>query len=79
MLDGDYFETEVPVGSVAYEDQFPESERNDFPKCRLRYWQMGEIITAIAFAGFSIERLIKEPRWDCHQQIPGTFSFIARK
>lgn len=63
----------------AYEKTFPENERNEFPKCLLRYWTMGEIITYFASVGFIIEKLVEGPRFDSHQNIPGEFTLIAHK
>lgn len=44
-LTGSYFDNTLQLGEVAYEKYFSEDERNEFPKCLLRYWTMGEIIT----------------------------------
>ncbi|WP_346888028.1 class I SAM-dependent methyltransferase [Clostridium sp. UBA1056] len=78
-LTGDYFENTLQVAEVAYEKTFPENERNEFPKCLLRYWTIGEIITYFASAGFIIEKLVEGPRFDSHQNIPGEFTLIAHK
>jgi SAM-dependent methyltransferase len=78
-LDGDYFDNELRVGEVAYEKYFPENEQDKFPKCLLRYWTMGEIITSFASAGFVIEKLVEGPRFDSHKNIPGEFTLVASK
>lgn len=78
-LTGDYFEDTLQIGEVAHEKFFKENERINFPKCLLRYWTMGEIITSFASAGFIIEKLIEGPRFDSHKNIPGEFTLIASK
>ena len=40
---------------------------------------MGEIISAIASAGFIIEKLAEGPRFDSHKNIPGEFTQVASK
>lgn len=64
---------------VAYEKFFPISEKNEFPKCLLRYWTMGEIISSFATVGFIIEKLVEGPRFDSHKNIPGEFTLVASK
>ena len=78
-LTGDYFENELQVGEVAYEKFFPINEKNEFPKCLLRYWTMGEIISSFATVGFIIEKLVEGPRFDSHKNIPGEFTLVASK
>ena len=51
-LTGDYFENTLQIGEVAHAKFYPDNERNEFPKCLLRYWTMGEIISSFASAGF---------------------------
>lgn len=79
QLTGDYFNNELTLGEVAYESYFNDEERLDFPKCLLRYWTMGEIITSFALAGFVIEKLDEGPRFDEHKNLPGEFTLIAFK
>lgn len=78
-LEGNYFESELCVGEVAYKKLFLDDEGGEFPDCLLRYWTMGEIITAFASAGFIIERLIEGPRFDEYKNIPGDFTLVACK
>lgn len=78
-LTGDYFENELKIGAVAYEKLFPVAQQNEFPKCLLRYWTMGEIISSFASAGFIIEKLVEGPRFDSHKNIPGEFTLVASK
>lgn len=78
-LTGDYFENDLKVGEVAYKKFFQGSDEDKFPKCLLRYWTMGEIISSFASAGFVIERLVEGPRFDSHKNIPGDFTLVASK
>lgn len=79
QLEGDYFESELILGDVAYKKYFSDKEESEFPDCLLRYWTMGEIITAIASAGFVIEKLVEGPRFDEYKNIPGEFTLVAYK
>ena len=77
-LAGNYFDEELHDSDVAYQQFFPEEEQSGFPKCRLRYWTLGEIVTAFAGVGLIIEQLIESP----HPQladIPGQFILTATK
>lgn len=76
-LEGDYFETELHEAPVAYEKFMENSE--DYPKTILRFWTLGEIVTAVAQAGYRIETLIEQPRFDEKKHIPGDFTIVARK
>lgn len=78
-LAGDYFDNELQEGNVAYQRFFSENEQDKFPKCLLRYWTMGEIITSFASVGFIIEELDEGPRFDEHKHLPGEFTLIASK
>ena len=75
---GNYFDEQFHDSDVAYQQFFPEKEQNEFPKCQLRYWTLGEIITAFARVGLIIEQLVESP----HPQladIPGQFTLTATK
>jgi len=78
-LTGDYFENTLQIGAVAHEKFFPENEQIEFPKCLLRYWTMGEIISSFASAGFVIDKLVEGPRFDSNKNIPGEFTLVASK
>ena len=75
---GNYFDEQFHEDDVAYQQFFSEEEQSDFPKCRLRYWTLGEIITAFAHAGFTIEQLVELPHPEL-ADIPGQFTLIATK
>jgi 2-polyprenyl-3-methyl-5-hydroxy-6-metoxy-1,4-benzoquinol methylase len=79
QLQGDYFEGEVHEAPVAHQKYFDASEQRFFPKCQLKYWNFGEIITALASVGFVIESLDEGPRFDIHKHIPGDFTVVAYK
>lgn len=76
---GDYFESEVQFGDVPYKKILNPQGDDNYPKCLLRYWTMGEIITAFAQAGFVVEKLIEGPRYDEHKNIPGDFTLVVAK
>lgn len=78
-LTGNYFENTLQIGEVAHEKYFPKDEQNEFPKCLLRYWTLGEIISSFASAGFIIDKLVEGPRFDSHKNIPGEFTLVASK
>lgn len=78
-LEGDYFNNELFYGPVAYKGSFPSNEQNDFPDCLLRYWNLGQIVTAVAASGLVIEQLVEEPRNGEHRFIPGSFTLMANK
>lgn len=79
VLEGDYFDSSLQPGEVAYKKFFHNGEQYEFPECLLRYWTMGEIITAIASAGFTLEKLVEGPRFDEHKNLPGEFTLVALK
>jgi SAM-dependent methyltransferase len=78
-IKGDYFDTRLFRGDVAYKSMFPLSEQSDFPDCLLRYWNMGEIVSAVAASGLVIDKLIEEPRSDENHFLPGSFTLVANK
>ena len=78
-LEGDYFEENVHEAPVAHQKYFDEDKQASFPKCQLKYWNFGQIITALASAGFVIESLEEGPRFDAHKHLPGDFTVIAHK
>lgn len=78
-LRGNYFDSEIKEAEVAYAGIFKGIEAEEFPKCRLRYYTMGEIITSMAEAGFSIRKLIEEERYDEFKGIPGNFTILGIK
>lgn len=76
---GNYFNNELVYGNVAYKTRFPENEQKDFPDCLLRYYTMGEIVTAIAQSGLIISELVEDPREDKYKNLPLSFTLVAYK
>ena len=74
---GDYFESDIHEEAMAHQKYYDGPK--EIPKCLLRYWTLGDIVTAFASAGFIIERLAEAPRFDQHKNIPGEFTLVARK
>ena len=68
----DYFNAELVMGDVPN----PTGEAKSLAKCALRYWTLGEIVTAVIAAGFRIEKLEEHPGWT-DPTIPGTFTLVA--
>ncbi|MEG1256589.1 methyltransferase domain-containing protein [Clostridium sp.] len=78
-ITGDYFQSELEVGDVAYKNILNSIGEEDTLDCLLRYYTMGEIITSFAAVGFVIEKLVEGPRFDSHKNIPGDFTLVASK
>lgn len=78
-LNGNYFDSELHEEYVAFAKLYAGKDKDQFPKCILRYYTMGEIITAVAQAGFRIELLKEYERFDNHKNIPGNFIIKAVK
>ena len=71
-LKGDYFATGIEGAPVPYDAFLDDAS----PACALRRWNLGEIVTAFAGAGFRIRRLVERPCPDC-ARLPGTFTLVA--
>ncbi len=59
---GNYFDSEVHEGHVPYYKFFSEEEQKDFPKCRLRFYTLSDIINAGIDAGFEIKKFFEHPK-----------------
>lgn len=79
VVDPDYFNKEIRKGEVAYAHMFEGIEAEQFPKCQLRFYTVGEIITSAAEAGFHIDKFIEDERYDHFKGIPGSFTLLATK
>lgn len=78
LLAGNYYDDQFHDSDVAYQRFFPQEQQSDFPKCQLRYWTLGEIVTAFARVGLTIQQLVELP----HPQladVPGQFILTAGK
>lgn len=69
----DYFSTELVEADVPS----PASDGESLGKCRYRFWTMGDVLTAVIKAGFTLERLEEHPDWS-DATIPGSFTLVAR-
>lgn len=79
---GDYFDTSVREVDVAYGKFLPNEEQAQLPKVKLRYWNLGEVVTAVASAGLMIRRLTEEPNQSSEvfdKGIPKSFTLVADK
>ena len=72
----DYFDSDLHENPVAYEGFFAESERDSFPKCILRWWTLGEIVTAIGGNGMAI-RSLQEEAYEQDKRIPANYLLVA--
>lgn len=72
---GDYFDTDIHEGAVAFEKLMDE---NDFPKCSLRYYTMSEILNALINNGFQLLHMAEGPRFDSHKHLPGDFTLVLK-
>lgn len=75
---GNYFDTDVHNGNVAYKNFFPESEQNSFPDRSLRFYTLSEIINAVIKAGFTLKEFYEHPNWD-DKRLLGEFTIYAVK
>lgn len=79
---GDYFDASIHETEVAYSKFLTDSERGLLPKVQLRYWNLGEIVTAVAQGGLTIRELAEEPNQSSDifdKGIPKTFTLVADK
>ncbi len=76
--DANYFDDNLHEGPVAYESEFDQSERGSFPKCLLRFYRIGEIVTSIGRNGFCIKEM-RELKKTGMEKIPGEFTIVAEK
>jgi len=79
---GDYFNHSAKSVPVAFEvfHQNPET----LPKCLVKYWTLGEVLTSFAQNGFQIEKLLEFPEkldaeGTSYSKIPKQFTLLATK
>ena len=75
---GDYFDTGFHYEPVAYARLLEGADPSTLPQCLLRYWTIGEIVTAIASAGFHIEEMTERARQE-DPRVPSDFIVMARR
>jgi 2-polyprenyl-3-methyl-5-hydroxy-6-metoxy-1,4-benzoquinol methylase len=71
---GDYFDSAPIVGDVPN----PTGSAETLGQCVLRFWNLGEVVTAAIQAGLVIETLIELPDWD-DPKFPGMYTLVAAK
>ena len=69
----DYFHDQLVVGDVPD----PTLQGLSLGQCTLRFWTLGEIVSAVIAAGFQIRKLEEHPDWT-DPKIPGTFTLLAQ-
>lgn len=75
---GDYFNSNIFNGDVAYKSFFKDDEQSSFPDCSLRFYTLSEIINAVIRAGFTIREFNEHPNYE-NEKIPGLFTIFAVK
>ena len=75
---GDYFDTGLHDAPVAYAGILERAEPVGMPLCLLRYWTIGEVVTAIASAGFRIEEMTERARRG-DPRVPGDYMIVASR
>ena len=78
LTNGDYFDSQIHAGDVAYQSFFETDEQKTFPKCSLRYYTLSEIINSLILSGFVIKEFIEHPNFN-NKKLPGEFTIIANK
>lgn len=74
---GDYFDSGLHNAQVAYAQFLEAADPNSMPQCLLRYWTIGEIVTAIASAGFHIDEMIERSR-QSNPKTPSDYVILAK-
>ena len=76
--EGDYFDTGIHEGAVAYASFYDKEEQNSFPKCLLRHYTLSEIINAVIASGFILQEFHEHPNFE-NKKLPGLFTIVAKK
>lgn len=72
---GDYFEAELHTGPLPVQALLS----SQIPEGIMRYWTLGEIVTAFAQHGFRVLTLEETPGWELPAQLPGLFTLVATR
>ena len=75
---GDYFDTRLHEAPIAYAGLLDGNDPNTMPQCLLRYWTIGELVTAVASAGFRIDEMTERSRGD-EPMVPSDYLILARR
>lgn len=81
-VEGDYFDTSLEEKEVSYAKYLPEGVMTQTSKVYWRRWTLGEVVTAVADAGFVIKLLREEPNLSSEafdKGIPKTYTIVADK
>ncbi|WP_426348572.1 class I SAM-dependent methyltransferase [Alloiococcus sp. CFN-8] len=78
QTEGDYFDSRIFNGAVAYKKFFNEKEQSSFPDCSLRFYTLSEIINSVIRAGFTIKEFNEHPNYE-NEKLPGLFTIYAVK
>lgn len=73
-----YFSNEILEAEMPHAKFYAGEIRQQFPKCRLRLYTLGEIINAVIAAGFTLKRFDEHPAWT-NSELPGEFTILAGK
>ena len=75
---GDYFDSCLHYEPVAYARFLQGADPSNMPQCLLRYWTIGEVVTAIASAGLHIEEMTERSRQE-DPRVPSDYVILARR
>jgi SAM-dependent methyltransferase len=81
-IDGDYFDIGLEAKEVSFAKYLPEGIVNETRTVYWRRWTLGEVVTAIAQAEFTIRILQEEPNLSSDvfdKGIPKTYTIVADK
>jgi SAM-dependent methyltransferase len=82
-VDGDYFDTSLTETEISFYKFLPDDRREPaIQKVKLRHWNLGEIVTAVASAGLYVRLLEELPNQSSDvfdKGIPKTFTLVAEK
>jgi hypothetical protein len=56
----------------------PTGAGRSLGQCVMRGWTLGEIVTAVIDAGFTLKRLEEHPSWT-DAAVPGTFILVGQR
>lgn len=74
----DYFDTKIHNSDLAYKHLLNTSENEEIPSCKIRLYNLSEIINSLIKAGFIIKEFNETPSWT-NEKIPGEFTIYAIK
>ena len=77
-LELNYFNEEIHAGELAYKQYFDEKEQKDFPDVSIRLYTLSEILNAVIFAGFRLQKMEEHQGWN-GENIPWEFTVVAIK